>query len=169
MPGYAQSDIRLTGIGGRVFYTDFEGSSAVGFGGVFGFGQLNPNLHLEGSVDFWSKSFGSGSVKSKFRDISFAGLVKYKFTNENSMLTPFVTGGAAIHLFNSKVEQPTYEIGGIVIGGDVSDTDIKIGIDLGGGVEYAVNPTFDLIGTVLYRIVSDVNQLFIAGGFLIHI
>lgn len=169
VPALAQSNIGLQSVGGRLFYTDFSGSSAIGVGGVVGLGEIAPQISLEGNVDYWSKSFGSGDFSSSLRDIAIGGTVKYLFSTKDAQIKPFVNGGLALHLLNSKTETPSGSIGGINYGGSYSNTDTKIGIDIGGGAAYAMSPTLDLVGAAMYRLVSNTNQLFLSVGALVHL
>jgi opacity protein-like surface antigen len=166
IPASAASNVGFNGIGGRLFYADFEGSSAIGVGAVVKIAEFNKNLQLEGNVDLWSKTYGSGDVEVKLRDLALGGTVKYYFTTSSPAFKPFVNGGLALHFLSTEVPEITV-LGIKVGGGSVSDT--KIGFDLGGGVAYALNPTTDLVANIMYRIVSDTNQLFIGAGFLINL
>ena len=74
-------------------------------------------------------------------------------------LKPYAAAGLAIHIF--KVDLPSV---GLFTGG--SDTSTKIGLDLAGGLGYAVGEKVDLIGELMYRIVSDYGQFVFSGGVI---
>ena len=169
IPASAASNVGFNGIGGRLFYEDFEGSSAIGVGAVVKLAEFNTNLQFEGNVDLWSKTYDVGLFEAKLRDLIIGGTVKYYFTTSSPMLKPFVNGGLALHLLNSEGETAEITIGDVTVGGSYSESSTKVGFDLGGGVAYALNPTTDLVANIMYRIVSDTNQLFIGVGFLISL
>jgi opacity protein-like surface antigen len=112
--------------------------------------------------DYWSKSEGSGDFEVDFRDIAFGARGQYVFSNDNPRVSPYAAAGIAIHLF--KVDVPEQEIAGFTVGG--SDSDSKIGVDLAGGIEYASSEKMKIIGEVMYRIVSDIEQFVISAALM---
>jgi len=156
--GYSQSGLGFFGIGGKLGLVDPENiDSVIGFG-VFGdFGEIAENIRLEGNLDYWSKSYGSGDFDLSISDLAFTGTVKYVFPTSNEAFRPFAAGGLGVHFVKGKGEykgsNPYLEVS------EYSDTKTKIGIDLGGGVFYGISEKVDLLGELRYRLVSDVNQL----------
>ena len=88
IPATAASNVGFNGIGGRLFYADFEGSSAIGVGAIVKIAEFGPNIQLEGNVDLWSKTYGSGEAEVKLRDLALGGTVKYYFTTSSPACSP---------------------------------------------------------------------------------
>lgn len=158
-PGYTQAELGFNGVGGKLGLVDPENvSSVVGFGLFAALGTIAPNIHLEGNLDYWSKSEGAAGAEVSFRDLTLGGTVKYMFPSQNSQITPFVVGGLGFHFFRSKVSLGPF--------GSASDSETKIGIDVGGGAVYKATPAVDILAELRYRLVSDINQLCIMAGVL---
>ena len=51
-------------------------------------------------------------------------------------------------------------------GGTVDDSSTEFGIDIGGGASFEVNEKSDIVAEGWYRIVSDLNQLFIGASWV---
>jgi opacity protein-like surface antigen len=153
---FSQSNIGIMGVGGKLgFVNPEEVSAVIGFGALVDLGTITPDIVLEGNLDYWSKSKGSGAAETSFRDLILGGTAKYIFKGSNPKLRPFASGGVAFHFF--KFDAP---------GDLLDDSDIKIGIHLGGGLFYALSPQIDLLADGRYSIVSDVSQLAIQGGIV---
>jgi len=160
--GRAEADIGVKGAGGRLSFVSPDNIDAtIGFGGILDLGSITPDIGLEATVDFWSKSEGSGNFEVKFRDIAFGARGKYRFSVSDPKLKPYAAAGLALHMFKSEVPSVTF-LGTTIAGGDVTDT--KIGVDLAGGIGYAAGEKVDIIGEVMYRVVSDVAQFVLSGG-----
>lgn len=164
---HAQSDIALKGAGGKLSYVspkDIDGT--IGFGAFVDLGTITPAIGLEAGLDYWSKSWDYLLGESSFRDIVLSGRAKYKFDVSDPKFKPYAGAGLSIHLTKSKVEIPVVFIYGIRTGGDMEDSSTKIGLDLLGGTGYQVSEKVDVVGEIMYRIVSDVGQFVISGGFV---
>ena len=168
---YAQTDIGFKGVGGKIGLVDPEGGGGATFGlGAFAdLGAIASKIHLEGNLDFWSKSFSGGGVKSSFRDIAIGGTVKYFFPLSNPSLRPFAGGGLALHFLNVDIDIPEVNIGGTTFGGSSSSTTTKIGFNIAGGVFYKMNEKVDLLAEFKYRIVSNFNQINLKIGALFYL
>jgi opacity protein-like surface antigen len=160
---HAEADLGFKGIGGKlnIVFPDAEGiDNAIGFGVMGDFGTIIPELSLQGTIDFWSKSEGPVS----FRDIAIGARTTYTFPLDNASIKPYAAGGLAIHLLKVEVDAPSYDFGFVTYGGGVEDTDTKIGLDLAGGALFTVSDNMDILGEAMIRIVSDVTQFVISGG-----
>lgn len=159
----AAAEIGFNGIGGRLALVDPEDIDAtIGFGVFVDLGTITPDVHLEAGIDYWGKSMDLPfDSEVKFRDIILGARAKYVFSLENSNLKPFAGGGLAIHLFHSEIDLPS--------GGSTDDSETRIGLDLGGGVAFALNEKADVTAEGWYRIVSDVSQLVLQVGVLYHL
>ena len=156
----AEADLGFKGAGGRlslVFPDNID--TAIGFGGLVELGTITPDVTLGATLDLWFSSESTVDI----RDIIFAANSKYHFTVKNKKLKPYAGGGLAIHIVN--VDVPSTTVGTITVPG-ASDSDVKIGLDLLGGLGYEVSPKVDITGELMYRIVSDVSQLVISGGII---
>jgi opacity protein-like surface antigen len=164
----ADADIGFKGVGGRLSFVSPEDvDAAIGFGAIADLGTITPDIGLQATIDFWSKSEEEFDVESSFRDIVLGARATYNFSVDNPDFTPFVAGGLAIHLFHVEVDAPEARVAGIVVGGgSYDDSETKIGIDLAGGTRYAVSENADIIGEAMYRIVSDVSQFVISAGVI---
>ena len=165
-----QADIGLKSVGARISYVNPEGvNSTIGFGGVVALGTIMPTILIEANLDFWSKSYTSGDVKTSFRDIAVGGTAKYVFPLANKAIKPFASGGVAFHILKNEVDVPETEFFGQTIGGKTSVSDSKIGIDIGGGAAYAASDKVDVVGQLHYRIVSNFSQFILSVGAFIHL
>ena len=163
----AQSDIALKGAGGRLSYIspkDVDGT--IGFGVFADLGTITPEIGLEAGIDYWSKSWDILTASAKWRDIVLSGRAKYQFEVSNPKFKPYAGAGLAIHLLKYTFETPRVSVYGVTVGGDIEDSSTKIGLDLLGGTGYEVSEKVDVVGEIMYRIVSDVGQFVISGGFV---
>ncbi len=160
----AQAKIGLNGIGIKLGFVDPEGgdNSVIGFGALVDLGTITPDIMLEGNLDYWSKSISStsslGSAEFSLRDLILGGTAKYMFKSGNPKFRPFGSGGLAFHFFKAAVKST----GTFVVSSDNSE--MKIGIHLGGGLFYNLSPQLDLLADGRYSIVSDVSQIALQAG-----
>lgn len=160
-PAVARADLGFVGFGPTISYVspeDLDGT--IGFGAIADFGTIVPNLGLEATGDFWSKSEGSGSQEVKFQDISFGGRAMYHFPVQNSNLDPAVGGGLALHFLRSEI--PEFVISGITFGG--TETETRIGFDIAGELGVEVSDNLDILVLTAYRVVEDFGQFVIGAG-----
>ena len=165
----AQADIGFKGTGGKLSFVfpDAEGiDNAIGAGVLADLGTIIPELRLQATIDFWSKSEDVDGGEVSFRDIAIGARTSYTFPLENNDIRPYVAGGLAIHLLKAEVDFPAVVVSGVVIspGGTAEDSDTKIGLDLAGGSHFAVSENVDILGEAMFRIVSDVSQFVISAG-----
>jgi opacity protein-like surface antigen len=155
---YAQADIGLKGAGPRLsFVSPNHADGTIGFGALVDLGEFTPELGFEGTFDMWFSSDGPVD----FSSFIFGARTKYTFEVQNPDLKPYAAGGLALHFFHSSV--PDVTVGNTTFPGD-SKTDTKLGLDLGGGLAYKASPKADVVGELMYRIVSDVGQLVLSAG-----
>jgi len=159
---FAQAQIGLNGAGVKLGFVDPEGvSSVIGFGALVDLGTITPDIMLEGNLDYWSKSVGSSSANSaelSFRDLIIGGTAKYMFKNSSPKFRPFASGGLAFHLFKAAVKSSNPFVG------NSDNSELKIGIHLGGGLFYNLSPQLDLLADGRYTIVSDASQIALQAG-----
>ena len=157
------ADMGFKGAGGRLSFVAPDGVDAtIGFGGFVDLGTLAPDVLLEMSFDYWStsKSFTLGEIKS--RDMILGFLSKYTFTVSDEKLRPYAGAGLALHFL--KVEVPKIGFDQEVYGGDVND--MRLGLDVVGGIGYDAGENMEIVGEIMYRVVSDVTQFVLSGGIV---
>lgn len=158
----AQANLRFNRIGGAVSYVSPEHiGGTLGLGVFADLGTLAPNIGLEARLDYWSASEGGFGVESHVRDITIGARGKYYFPAPNSPFRPFAGAGLGFHVINAKVEIAA--VPGFPAQ-EVSDSETRLGLDLGGGAATSVGPRTDLIGEVWYGIVSDASQFSLRFG-----
>lgn len=165
----ADADIGFKGAGGKLsFVSPDDIDATIGLGAIVDLGTIIPELGLQATLDFWSKSEDELGAEASFRDIVLGARTAYNFPVENPDFKPYVAGGLAIHIFHSEVDVPPLRdpFGNVIpgTGGTFDDTETKIGLDLAGGTGYAVADNADLIAEAMFRIVSDVSQFVISAG-----
>ena len=166
----AQTDLALKGVGFRLGLVDPEDVDATWqLGALAELGLITPKIGLETYFDFWSRSedvFGGGEIS--LRDFVFGARCKYLFSVSNPKLQPFAGGGLGFHIFRAGMDTPPVDYGGgvVVPGVSVSDTEIKVGLDIGGGFALDVKPNIAVLTEAWYSMVSEVSQLSIKAGVL---
>ena len=164
---FAQSNIDLNGIGLKLGFVDPEGvESVIGFGALADLGTITPNIMLEANLDYWSKSVTStsslGSAEFSFRDLILGGTAKYMFKSGSPKFRPFASGGLAFHFFKATAKSS----GTFTASSD--DSEMKIGIHIGGGLFYNLSPQLDLLADGRYSIVSNVSQIALQAGVVLR-
>jgi hypothetical protein len=157
----AQSDLGFKGVGAELGFVNPEDIDAtLGLGVFADFGEVVPNLMLEGYLDYWSKSEEEFGFEASVRDISVGAKVKYIFEIANSSIRPFAGGGLGIHFIRGEVVIPDQNLGGFIVPGmSVDDTSTKLGLDFGGGMSIPINYKTEFLTELWFGIVSDVNQM----------
>ncbi len=155
----AQPAIGLKGIGPRVGFISVseDVGSTFDIGVVANLGTLLENVQLVGSFDTWGKSEDENGASASTRDFVLAGGARYAIPMEGD-LQPYATGGLALHIYRGSVEIPSINF-------DESDTDLRIGLDIGGGVVKPLNSGMDVFGEILIRI-NEVNQYLFSVGVM---
>jgi opacity protein-like surface antigen len=138
--------IGFMGIGGRVGYVKPEDpiDGTFGLGVVADLGTIIPVLRLEGSVDYWSKSYKIGVMgfdeEWTWSDIMIGATAKYMIPTQGTV-APFVGGGLALHMFKWEWTCDDNLYGDYLDGTcDDSQTETDIGFHAVGGVEMELSP-----------------------------
>jgi|GEM_PF-979815 len=152
---------------GFVNVTDDIGSTFL-LGIATDLGEIVPSLDLQGSVDFWTKSydFGAFGAQSEWRltDIAVQGGVRYDFPVEGTV-APFAFSDLGLHIarasgevsyFNPWTSQTVTE--------DESNTELEFGIQFGAGTEVEVNSGMSFVARAGYSVNGAADYLFITGG-----
>lgn len=157
----AQADLGLKAVGGELGLVGPDNTDiAFGFGLFADLGTFHPNVGWEAVVDYWQVTESAfGLAETSFRDIAFRTRAKYLFHTANPKLTPYLGAGLGIHMLRMKATIPEQNFGGIIIPGmEVSDTETRLGLDLGGGLTTSVSPRVDFSGEFWYSFIEDVNH-----------
>lgn len=158
----AQSDIGLKRVGVAVGFVDPENMDGTfSFGAFTDLGTITPNVKLESRLDYWSWSKSEFGAETKTSDITLGARGKYFFELQNSKLRPFAGAGLALHFLHGEVTTPA---GGGLPAMTASDSETKLGLDLGAGASTPMTPKVDLLSEVWYGFVSDVNQFSLRVG-----
>jgi|GEM_PF-3689258 len=166
----AQMDIGLKSVGGHLGLVVPDVINASGFGssielgGVVGLGTVMENLEVEGNVDFWRKSKTYAGGTYSFTDFSFGGTGKYFVDIGMSKIRTYGSAGLAFHILHWAWDYNNSYYGYPIQ--DNSDSKFRIGINIGGGAQYALSPNLDLVGEAKYHLVNDANQFTFTVGAL---
>ncbi|MFC1682915.1 outer membrane protein [Candidatus Zixiibacteriota bacterium] len=172
LAGAASAGIAFAGIGGRVGYVKPEDpiEGTFGVGVVANLGTIVPALRLEGSVDYWAKSYNAAfmahDAEWKYSDIIIGATAKYMIPTQGSV-TPFVGGGLGVHVFNWEYSydyewDDPYGYLDEECSDSCSDSKTEVGFHGVGGVEAKLSP--NVTGGVEVRYaVSEVNHLGVFG------
>lgn len=170
----ASAGIGFMGIGGRVGYVKPEDpiDGTFGVGVMANLGTIIPALRLEGSVDYWSKTYDWGimgeTAEWTWSDLMIGATAKYMIPTQGTV-APFVGGGLALHMFKWESTCDYYDY---LLGENVSetcdDTSNDIGFHAVGGVEMELSPNlkggiegryaiadpdhFGIFGTITYML-----------------
>jgi len=157
----ADSGIGFRAIGGALSYVSPDNlDGTIGFGVFADLGRISPSVGLEPRLDFWSQSQEAFGTKASMRDITLGARAKYYFNTSSTKVHPFAGGGLGFHFL--RAEATVTEPGFAPM--SVSQSDTKLGIDMGGGIATGLSAKVDLNAELWYGIVSDINQLSIRMG-----
>jgi outer membrane protein W len=156
----ASSDIGWRSIGGDVGLVDPDNAgSTVGFGLFADLGTMATRLHLSPQLSYWSKSENAFGVDASVSDISLTARGKYMFAVSSGSFQPYAGAGLGLHFVTAKVTIADQDFGGFIIPGmSTSDTQTKIGLDLGGGFVTPLSAKTDFTGDIWYTVVEDVGN-----------
>ena len=150
----AKSNLGFYSFGAKVGFVkpeDIDGTFGLGL--QANFGTLSPQLALEGFFEYWGKSYDVLGADASFTDLVFGGMLKYYF-DINSNIKPYTEGALALHFGRAKVENAGFS---------ASDTEMDIGIHIGGGVEMPLSDQMIGFGEVKYA-VSDLSYIGLFAG-----
>jgi opacity protein-like surface antigen len=155
---WAASNIGFKRLGVDVGMVDPEAAgSTIGFGARADLGTISPDIHLSTHVNYWNKSENQFGVEAGLRDISVGARATYNFHMSSGKVQPYVGGGPGVHFFNVKVDVPFSP------GMTVSESETKIGFDLGGGASMPISPKAQAFSE-LYYTVCDIDQFAFKAG-----
>jgi hypothetical protein len=166
----AQSSLALRGIGLKIGMVDPEDVDATfAFGLVADLGTITPDITLESHINIWSITndmTGGGEVL--VRDIVLGAKGRYMFSTSSPSVKPFAGAGLGFHILRSGVDIPAMYYGSTMIMPAISesDTEIKIGLDIGGGILGDINQNWAIQGEAWYSIVSDISQFSLQIGMI---
>jgi opacity protein-like surface antigen len=156
----AQSNLGLKNLGVAIGYVSPENlDGTFSFGGFADWGTIAPNVGLESRIDHWSWSENYLGVETKVRDIAVGARGKYHFETANPKIRPFAGGGLALHFISLEVTDNSF-----TPSLSVSDSQTKLGFDLGGGISTPMNPRTDFLAEAWYGVVSDFSQFSLRAG-----
>jgi opacity protein-like surface antigen len=160
----AQMQLGLRGAGvSLAFVSPEDADSAIGFGFFADMGMITNNITVEPYLDYWSKSedvIGGGAFS--VRDMTLGARGKYVFALANSTMRPFAGAGLGLHFARAEITTPDFGLG---VSETFEDSDMKVGLDIGGGV-MAPFDRFELRGELWYSAVSDFSNLALRVGMM---
>jgi opacity protein-like surface antigen len=155
---YGQANIGFKGIGGKVGLVMPEDpiESTFGLGVVANLGTITPDIHLDAFIDFWSKSYDSGTglgytAEWSITEIVIGAAAKYYFPMEGSKFKPFAGGGLGLVYGKSKWEASGTNVG-LIGGGSFSSSDTEIGFRILGGADLELSPGLSGFAEAAYHI-----------------
>jgi len=157
----AQANLSLRGIGLKVGVVNPEDlDAALGLGLIFDLGTIHPNIAFESYTGFWSQTEEAYGVEFGVRDFSFGAKGKYMFQTSNPTLQPYAGAGLGFHIMNAHADIAPVYFGSTLVypGSSESDTELKLGMDLGGGLRIDRGSQFSFFGEGWFSIVSDISQ-----------
>ena len=158
----AQSNLGIKGLGVSVAFVSPENlDGTVGLGVYADCGTIAPHIGLETRLDYWSESRSDFGVDTHIHDVALGVRGKYNFEVANPRIQPFAGAGLGLHIIGARVDVPA-QPGFPAM--STSDSQTKLGLDLGGGIATPVGPRTTFLGELWYGIVTDVSQLSIRAG-----
>jgi len=156
----AEANLALRGIGLKAGFVNPENlSTTIGFGLVADLGTLHPQVELESYAGYWQQTEGDFGADFGVKDFAFGSKAKYMFETNNPAVQPFAGAGLGFHILNAHVDLQQ-----VIPGASASETDFKLGFDLGGGLRYDNGGQFALLGEAWYTAVSDFSQFNVMVG-----
>lgn len=163
----AQANLGFKGVGVRAGMVDPENLDATLVFGIFtDMGTFHPKVSFETYIDYWSWSENIAGLDMSYRDIALGAKTEYMF-DVSPVVRPFAGAGLSLHFLKAEMGMdfsslgvpgvPTYTM---------SDSETRLGFDIGGGIRANASEKIDFIGEVWYGLVSDINQLGVTAGLL---
>lgn len=161
----ASANVGLRAVGidaGYISPENMDGTWTVGMS--LDIGVPITNLYIQPFGNYWSQSITEEltSTEVSFSDMAFGGRVKYVIPTAQANIQPFIGAGAGAHWLKS-------EVSGVPLLGDLSVTDVKVGYDLGGGLQVGVNERVNVVGQGWYTMIEDFNMWSLRGGVSINL
>lgn len=159
---FAQANLGLRGIGLKAGIVDPEDVDAtLGLGFIMDLGTFHPNFAFETNVGWWSQGEEAYGTSFDVTDVSFGGRTKYMFTTSNPSLSPFLGAGLGLHVLSAHAETAPVYFGGTLVfpGYEAEETEVRLGLDLGGGLKIDNGGQFAFTGEGWFSVVSDASHL----------
>ena len=163
----AEASVSLRGIGLKAGVVNPEDLDAtLGLGLVFDLGTLHPNVAFESYAGYWSQTEDAYGAEFGVKDFSFGAKAKYMFKTSNPTVQPYAGGGLGLHFLNAHADVDPVYFGGTLVfpGSSESDTETRIGLDLGGGLRIDRGSQFSFFGEGWFSIISDISQFSLMVG-----
>lgn len=158
----AETNIALQGIGLKAGVVNPENVDAT-FGAslLFDLGTVSQRVAMQSYMGYWSQTTSVGyGYDAGVKDFNFGGKAMYMFPVTNPTIQPYAGAGLGFHVVNAHVDSPAVYFGGTLMAPatTLSDTNLKVGLDLGGGLKIDRGNRFAFVGDFWYTVVSDVNH-----------
>lgn len=165
------SELGLEGLGLAARFVDPGGESGtVGIGALVDLGGFNQRFRLEGRTDYWSVSENVAGGKASARDIAVGARGKYVFPVSHPRILPFAGAGLGIHFLHAEAEIAEQNFGGLVIPATkVEGSATKLGVDIGGGMNYSFNTATSLVSELWFTLVDGNADMSLGVGLLWHL
>ena len=163
----AQANLALRGIGLKAGVVNPEDIDAtLGVGLIFDLGTIHPQWALESYAGYWSQTEEAYGTEVGMSDFNFGGKLKYTFVTSNPAIQPFAGGGLGLHVLDAHAEIAPVYYGGTLLypGSEVSETDLNLGLDLGGGLRIDQGGQFAFMADAWFTIVSDASHFSLMAG-----
>jgi hypothetical protein len=166
--GAAHAALALEGVGGHVSIVSPDNvDGSVGLGFLMDMGFVGTQYGLETYAAYWSNTESAFGAEASVSDFLVGGRGKYGFITASPSLHPYVGAGLGLHYVTASVDIASYNFGGVIVpGSSVSDSEVKLGVDLGGGMTWDAGDRVSLLSDAWFTIVSDVSQFTLRLGLL---
>lgn len=166
--GAAQASLALEGVGGHVSFVSPDNVDAsIGIGFLMDMGFTGTQFGMESYAGYWSHTESAFGVEASVSDFIIGSRGKYRFLVSSPSVHPYVGAGLGFHFVTAGVDIASYDFGGTTIPGtSASNTELKLGLDLGGGLALDVSDHVALLGDTWVSLVSDVSQFTLRLGAL---
>lgn len=150
----------VRGVGGHMTIVAPENIDAsIGVGFMLDMDVIDTPFNVESYASYWSHTQSAFGVEASVSDFVIGGRGKYNFTTSSPFVHPYVGAGLGFHFVTAGVNFDAY-----FPGTSASDTNLKVGLDLGGGFAWDIGNRWSLLTDAWGVIVSDVNQFAIRLG-----
>lgn len=166
----ASAQIGFKGIGGGVGFTSVsfnsgattESLSGLSLSGQAYLGDVAQNLGLYPEIVYWSasKDFGGG-VDWSVSDFAINANAHYNLSTQGNV-KPYVGAGLGLNFLSSTTKMTIPFFGTVEATGSVT----RLGINVLGGAEYALNSDLSIIADARYVIASDFNHFMLRAGVM---
>ena len=163
----AHAALGLEGIGARLGSVDPEGVSAtLHYGLIVDLGTVGENFAVESYAGYWSKNQNFFGIESSYSDMMFGAKGRYLFQTSNASVKPFVGFGGGLHVIKAEFTLAPSFFGVPVPSETAEETEMRPGIDVGGGLQIDSGGQFAFLAEVWYAAVSDASQMAFTAGLI---